>query len=155
MSVTKTDHGTYVASLAKASGESVEFEFQKLGAAAATDLLLDLVSLCGEALGGAGDALRSQEETTAKTMQALMKAFASRIKEDKSLAKALIKRLSSERVLAGGANIAYDSYYQDELALCFRVIAANIEVQFGDFFKAAGGLMGITKAPAASESLDS
>lgn len=153
MSVTKTDYGTYTKTLVNAAGDSVEFEFQKLGAGAATDLLLDLASLCGEAIGGAGDALRGRDASE-RTMRALIGAFSSRIREDKAMAKGLIKRLSSDRVLAGGANINFDTYYQDDLALCFQVVAANIEVQYSDFFKAAGGLLGITKPAATSESLE-
>ncbi|RYF52437.1 MAG: hypothetical protein EOO38_00060 [Cytophagaceae bacterium] len=138
---TKTERGTYTFTVQDAEGRAREFEAQKYGALEATDTLLDLMSIGGEAIGSA----TANTEQGQSVMQALMKSLSSKLKADKRLAKDLLEKLSSSRIVCDGCNIDFDKFYADDLMLCFKAAYGNIEVQFANFFSSAGKLLGTSE----------
>ncbi len=66
---------------------------------------------------------------------------------NKGAVKSLLKKLSSEKVLCDGKKIVFNTFYQDKLDLCFLVVAAALEVQYGNFFGALVGLFGTKSLP--------
>lgn len=63
---------------------------------------------------------------------------------DETEVVALVKKLSSEKVLCDGSSITFDLHYQGETLHLFKVIAASLEAQFGNFIGAI-----TTKSPVA------
>lgn len=124
----KTEQGTYSFTVKDSFDNERTFEVQKYGAEEATDTLLDLTAICGDALG------------TANVTNMVSSLFRG-LKTDRALAKRLIKKLSSDRMLCDGVTIRYDKLYEDDLLLSFKAIYGNIEVQFGHFLDKAAALL--------------
>lgn len=133
--------------------DDIKFEFQKMGAEEGLDLLLEVSKLVGKPMGMAIAAfVGNKEEREAgasaldreidgkmlgTAMEALTQGFAD------GSAKKLIKKLSSEKVLANGAKIAFNTFYEDRFDLMFKVVWAALEVQHGNFI---AGLLGFVKS---------
>lgn len=148
MSIKKTEAGLYETEI-----EGHRYEFEKWGAEDATDVLLDIATLVGKPLGVGiatvfdklkGDKL--DEKIDPNLVGAIVEAMTEKAGTHKALVKALIKKLSSEKVLVDGKTINYNIYYQDRLDLVFKVVSAALEVQYGNFFVAITGPAGVAAA---------
>lgn len=133
--------------------EGHKYEFEKWGAEDATDVLLDIATLVGKPLGVGiatvvdklkGDKL--DEKIDPNLVGSIVEAMTEKAGTHKAMVKGLIKKLSSEKVLVDGKPIAFNSYYQDRLDLVFKVVSAALEVQYGNFFAAITGPVGLATA---------
>lgn len=126
--------------------------FEKWGAESATDTLLELVQVGGEAAGSllsvlAGGGL--DQDATSSPVEALFRQLAQGMTRDKKLTKELLKKLCSWKVLVDGVSAKWPDFYNDKLPLSFAVAKANLEAQYGNFFDAAKsmGLLAATPGP--------
>lgn len=127
----KNDHGLYEVSI-----DSENYEFEKWGADDSLDVLIDLSQMVGKPLGMALASLLGKEglnkEVDPNMIGTIFESLFQNCSKDKT--KPLIKRLSSEKVMCTGKKILFDQHYQDRLMHCFKVVKANLEVQYGNFF---------------------
>jgi hypothetical protein len=126
----------------KIDGEA--YEFEKWGAEESLDTLIDLSSMVGKPLGMAVAAIFGKDGLSKEIDPDLMgKVFESLLHNcTKEKTKPIIKKLCSEKVFCGGKKIIFDHHYQDRLMHCFKVVKANLEVQYGNFFEE---LLALTK----------
>jgi hypothetical protein len=124
-----------------------QYEFEKWGAEESLSTLLKLSKIAGKPLAQAiaaigGDAISI--DTKLHLDAGLLSTAISALMEsmDEGTTVSLIKKLSSEKVLCDGAKISFNSHYQDRLDHLFKVVAAALEVQYGNFFGALLGLVG-------------
>jgi len=152
------DHGPYSVALKYADGQTYTFEFEKLGAEKATDLLLDILSVVGDGLGALTSLLTGNRDALdldlgSAPMENVVRKLTSGMTRDRALTKRLLRSLSSDRVICNGAPVNYDQFYADKLPLSFMAVRANLEVQFGNFFAAAAGVLAPQgQSPAAPQS---
>lgn len=136
----KTSQGLWAVAIAGRN-----FEFQKWGAEEQTDTLIDLMAVVGPVLGSLTSIYRQadslDDEIGESVMQKLVGALSTGLSRDKAMSKRLMRKLSSDRILCEGRAIAYDTFYQDDLMLAFQVIKASLDVQYANFFVAAGSLL--------------
>ncbi|RYF51815.1 MAG: hypothetical protein EOO38_02205 [Cytophagaceae bacterium] len=124
------------------------FEFSRWGAEEQTDTLIDLTSVLGDAVGGLSSLYKNTDdpdaELGASAIGKLMASLTSGLSRDKALTKRLMIKLSSgDRITCDGAKVGtYNTFYATDLMLAFKVMRANLEVQFGSFFVAAGSFLG-------------
>jgi hypothetical protein len=127
------------------------YEFQKWGAEESVQTLLQIGGLAGKPLMQAVSAVGSQEGKQKLELDVLGAAIGSLIENAHNpMTMALIKKLSSEKVLCDGKKINFDHHYQDRLDHLFRVVSAAVEVQYGNFFAAFRGAAAMRRTPATS-----
>lgn len=135
------------------------FEFEKYGALEATQLLFDLGSITGKPLSGMARKSPAKgedaEAATTSTFSLVIEKLADALITHRQLALDTLVRLSSgSRVLCDGRAVGkYDEFYAEDLMLAFDVTAANLEVQFGNFFGAALKRLGLNLKQAAPPEL--
>lgn len=131
------------------------YEFEKYGALEATQLLFDLGAITGKPLGSIAQKTPSSadaaQQATASTFSMVIEKLADALVTHRELAlKILLKLSSGNRVLCEGKPIGkFDDFYTDDLMLAFDVAKTNLEVQYGNFFAAAGKRLGLLKGTAA------
>jgi hypothetical protein len=135
----KNEHGLYEADI---DGE--KYEFEKWGAEDALDVLIDISQMVGKPLGMAIATMLGKEGLEKDVDPNMVgSVFESLFQNcNKANTKPLIKKLCSEKVMCGGKKISFDKHYEDRLMHCFKVVKANLEVQYGNFF---GELLELTK----------
>lgn len=150
----KTDSGLYEVQV-QGVDKLHTFEFQKWGAEEATDTLLELIAVGGEAAGSmlsllAGGGL--EQQLHGSPLEALFRQLTLGLTRDRTATKRLIMKLSSDRVICDGVTVRYETLYRDNLSLSFLAAKANLEVQYGNFLDAAKsmGLLAATKEAAPS-----
>ena len=140
MAVEKNAAGLYEVEV-----DGLKYEFEKWGAEESLATLLKLSRLVGKPLGQAMAGLSFNEDKTkveinfdiaGEAIGALMQNM------DEDLSMSLIKKLCSEKCLCNGAKINFNVHYQDKLDHMFKVVAAALEVQYGNFFVALLGSAG-------------
>lgn len=129
-----------------------KYEFQKWGAEEALDALLEIAAITGKPLGMGAAAMFGKDENGGAGLDkqidtniigTIMEALSTQIGANKLIIKALVKKLSSEKVLCDGGPVNFNTHYQDKLAHLFKVVQAGLEVQFGNFFGALLGATGV------------
>lgn len=146
--VRKNDAGLYEVEI-----DGIKYEFQKWGADDSLDVLLDIAKIIGKPLGAAFSALMgvdgkvSLDSTLSPDILALIfEAITERL--DKNTIKPIIKKLTAENVYADKVKVvSFNSHYQDRLDHMFKVVQAALDVQYGNFFGALSGLLGVRKGP--------
>lgn len=147
MDISKTPQGVPCVTL-----DGRLFEISRWGAEEQTDTLLELVSVLGDAAGGVADLYKNttdpDKDIAEDVMSRLVGKLTTGLTRDRTATKRLMLKLASgERILCNGAPVRnYNAFYADNLFLAFQVAAANIRIQYGDFFAAAGSLLGSGKA---------
>lgn len=124
--------------------DELKYEFEKWGAEDSYDTLLDLAKLCGKPIGLAVSAFGGgnlDEELRPDIISTVFQSIVDGI-GDKSVTKAVTKKLVSEKCFCNGAKINFNTHYQDRLDHMFKVMWAALEVQYGNFFVALLGLVG-------------
>lgn len=114
------------------------YEFEKWGAEASYDTLLDMAKVIGKPLGLAVAAFGGgglDEELPKDAVAAVFDAICQGL-GDKTLTKALTKKVVAEKVYCDGKKVVFDEHYKDRLDHMFRVLWAGLEVQYGNFFAA-------------------
>lgn len=142
MEIVKTTAGTPSCTI-----DNRVFEFSKWGAEEQTDTLLELMGVLGDAAGGLADIYRTTRDPDADIAQDVMSRLIGKLtggltKDRAATKRLLIKLASGERVVCDGVQVKnYNQFYEDQLFLAFQVAAANMKVQFGNFFSAAGSYL--------------
>lgn len=129
--------------------DDVTYEFEKWGAEESFDVLLDLVKVCGEPLAAAVGALFGKADPDEKIDPQIMTTVFRSLTcglGDKSLVKALTKRLVAEKVLCQGTKIVFNLHYKDRLDHMFKVLWAALEVQYGNFIAAVLAMLRVRPA---------
>lgn len=131
------------------------YEFEKFGAEQSLETLLDIGQIVGKPLGAAIAGLSGQDgdvkqrlmdrELDLKVIELVMEAITGRL--DKKTIMPMIKRMTSEKVLCEGKKINFNIHYQDDLMHMFNVLKAALEVQYGNFFVALAGVLGLKVKP--------
>lgn len=124
--------------------DGLTYSFEKWGADASLDVLLELVKIIGRPLGAAVASLAGKQKDLGSEVRSMIdkdfdpdligtvfEALTERM--DKGIVKSLIKKFSSESVLCDGKKIVFNSHYQDRLPHLFKVVQAALEVQYGNF----------------------
>lgn len=143
--IAKNENGFYQADI-----DGHVYEFEKWGADDATDTILDIAAITGKpmALGAAAvfgknsDGEKNLDQKFDPNMIAIvMESLTQQVGANKAIIKALIKKLSSDKVMCDGKKVNFNLHYQDRLDHLFKVVKSGVEVQFGNFFAAlfAGG----------------
>jgi len=154
MDIVKNEAGRFETTLEGKDGP-IHLEFQKWGAEEATDTLLDLIAVVGESAGGIISALTGgggDVDVGHTSLEGLFRQLTLGLTRDRTLTKRVLKKLSSDRVIANGVLINWASFYKDQLPLSFAVARAQLEVQYGNFIDAGRslGLLGpspVTASP--------
>lgn len=124
------------------------FEISRWGAEEQTDTLFELVGILGDAAGGVADLYKNTKDPDADIAQDVMSRLIGKLTtgltKDRAATKRLMMKLSSgDRVVCDGVAVRnYNKFYENDLFLAFQVAAANMRIQFGDFFHAAGSYLG-------------
>lgn len=123
------------------------YEFEKWGADDSLDVLIDLAQIVGGPVGQAIGSVFSKEgvnqEIDAGMLGFVVEGLLKNMKKD--IVKPLIKKLSSEKVLCDGRPVKFNVHYADDLMHLFRVVKAALEVQYGNFFVAFQGAVGLSR----------
>jgi hypothetical protein len=142
-------HNKNSAGLNEIEIQGMTFEIEKWNAEDALDTLLDIAKVVGKPLGVAIGSFRSNDEELEADLNEdgeeikkpkkdsvgmIFEALTDRL--DKKLVKSLVIKMSSDKILCDGKPVVYKTFYQDRLDLCFLVVKANLEVQYGNFFDA-------------------
>ena len=130
-----------------------EYEFSQYGAKHALRTLLRLGKVMGRpfALGVAAVGEKPTNSTSffdrgikgevlAQALEALTNGTTDEIMD-------LCTELSSRDVLCNGRQIDFNSHYEGNLGLMFKVVAAALEVQYGNFFSGLKDLSATTETP--------
>jgi hypothetical protein len=129
------------------------FEISRWGAEEQTDTLFDLIGILGDAAGGLADLYKNTSDPDADiaddVMSRLVGKLTTGLTKDRQASKRLLMKLASgDRVVCDGVPVrSYNTFYENDLFLAFQVAAANVKIQYGNFFAAAGTLLGPQKAP--------
>jgi len=149
--IEKNEKGLFVAEV-----DGSTYEFQKWGAEEATRTMLKIAKIVAEPFGIAvgtavsgskGDLdklldMNFKPEMVSEVINSLMTNM------DENTVMDLIKKLcSGDMVICDGQKVKYNSHYQDRLDHQFKVVAAGLEVQYGNFLGALLGLLGSMKRP--------
>ena len=139
MAVKKLSSGLYEADV-QGTDKVHTVTFQKWGAEMATDTLLELVQVGGEAAGSflsvvAGGGL--DQDLGSAPVAKLFSLLTVGMTRDKALTKGLLVKLCSFKVIVDGVSAKWPDFYNDQLPLALAVAKANLEVQFGNFSDAA------------------
>lgn len=130
------------------------YEFSQYGAKQGLKMLLRLSKIIGEPLAMGMSAFYGQggktESIKGDVLGRAVKALMSNAHEDEVLD--LCTKFSSEDMLCDGKKIDFNSHYEGNFGLMFRVIQAALEVQYGNFFDA---LAELSSARAPSEEVPS
>lgn len=151
MTVRKLPNGIYEATI-QGTTKLMTFEFEKWGAEEATDTLLDLIAIGGEAAGSLLSVISGgglDKELSSSPIETLFRQLSMGLTRDRKLTKRLIMKLSSDRVICNGVTVRYETLYADDLSLSFKAAKANLEVQYGNFLDAAKSMGLFTQTPAA------
>lgn len=129
------------------------YSFEKWGAEESLTNLLKIAKMVGKplgmAVGGVIDKVNPGQKLTDMDLSPdliglVFEALTDRM--DEGAIVALVKKLSSDRVLCEGAKITFNSHYEDKLGHLFKVVKAALDVQYGNFFDALLGSLGASKA---------
>lgn len=129
------------------------YEFSKWGAEEATDTLLDIATIVGKPLAAAAGrldvdaAMERRLELPTDAISTIIEQLTGQVGLHKKLCMGLIKKLATRGVLCDGRAINFDSHYQDALPHLLDVVAAALEVQFGNFFGGALGAFRLRRTP--------
>lgn len=128
----KNEHGLYEVDV-----DGIGYEFEKWGADESLDTLIEISQLVGKPVGMAISAIFGKEglekELDPNLMGTLFDSLFQNFSKEKT--KPIIKKLCSEKVMCKGRKITFNEHYQDKLMHCFKVVQANLEVQYGNFFE--------------------
>jgi hypothetical protein len=126
------------------------YEFEKWGAEMSLATLIKISKIAGKPLGLFLGSMMSGEsdnvldkKISPDLLSDACEALVSNMDETTTIA--LIKKLSSEKILCDGRKINFDMHYQDQLGHLFKVVKTALEVQYGNFFEE---LLGIVKIQA-------
>lgn len=128
------------------------YEFEQFGAKKSTALLIRISKIAGpsvKALFGEIGAAPSAEEIkriSGKAIGLAIQELLTNIGSEDEVVS-LIETLVAEKCLCNGKKIHFDSHYQNRLLHLGKVLAAALEVQYGNFFSDAIGLLGSRRAP--------
>lgn len=122
------------------------YEFEQFGAKKSTKLLIRLTKIIGPALSIAFSEItkaKSKEEAKKLSGAVFGQAIQALILNvgDEDEAVALMETFASEKCLCDGKKIVFDSHYQNRLLHLGKVLAAALEVQYGNFFGAIQGVV--------------
>ncbi len=129
------------AGLAEREIDGKNYAFQKFGAEKATVILIKLTKMVGKPIAMAIAAIKGDGKLLDRDMnldilgeavQALTGAL------DEKEAMSLIKDLTANgNVLCDGVKVSsFDKHYEGQLDHMFKVLAAALEVQYGNFYSA-------------------
>ncbi len=122
-----------------------KYEFQKFGAKKSVKLLTRLLKLVGEplsiAVGATGGGKLFESNLDPKILSSAVRVLVDKLDEDEVLD--LIEEFTAnDNVLCDGVRVNFDNHYEGKLPELFKVLAAALEVQYGNFF---GEYIGVTK----------
>jgi len=131
------------------------YEFAKWPAGEAVDTLLEFTSLVGKPLSSllakgvseGGDSL--QTNLDAHALAGLFEQLFDALNpQSRPRIMAIIKQLATRNVICDGkpGPLVFDVHYKDAYAHLFDVARTAFEVQYGSFFVAIGGKLGLRSA---------
>jgi hypothetical protein len=126
------------------------YEFEKWGAEESLATLAKILKIVGKPLSQLVGSFGSEDgkklldqEIDSNLLGSAIGSLMESMDEGSTLA--LIKKLSSEKVLCDGAKISFNLHYQDRLDHLFRVVKAALEVQYGNFLAALFANLGVRR----------
>lgn len=131
----------------------IPYEFEVWGAEDALDTLLQLTGVLSKPLSSAvlGAATGTNNWRAALAamkasggLEATVGHLSDQLLSNRPAVMGLIKKLSAYKVLKNGAPVEFARDYKGDLATPFRVAAACLEVQYGNFFDALRAIGGNT-----------
>lgn len=134
------------AGLTEAEIDGKKYEFERWGAEDSLDTLIDISQMVGKPLGMAIATMLGKEglnkDVDPDMLGGVFEAMFQNLNKEKT--KPLIKKLCSDKVLCDGKKINFNQHYagSENIMHMFRVVQANLEVQYGNFFVA---LLELTK----------
>ncbi len=156
MSATLNEDGLYEQDI-----DGTKYEFQKWGAEDSLRTLLRIGKIAGKPFGILLSAVldgkdpsslfddKLSPELNGDLLGQAFEALSQSMEE--SVCFELIKKLCTEKVMAGGVPVKnFDQHYRDKLMHSFNVARAALEVQYGSFFGAILGGVRLSKRRPAS-----
>lgn len=115
--------------------------FSKWGAEKQLLTMAQVSSIAGKALSNGARLLVAEKMPKEEQMALLSEvvdALTKGLGTDPKLTVAILKRLSSEGVLCDQKPFVWDLHFACKQKHLMKVVAANLQVQFGDFFSGVG-----------------
>jgi hypothetical protein len=132
------------------------YEFEMWGAEESMDALLDIAAILGKPLSKFGAKAVSKgvaaalgEEVGNDSLSAILENLVDQVTGNRAMVMRLVKKLTTHKVFCERKKIAFDIHYRNELPHAWRVAAVALEVQYGNFFDAASGLIARPQRPQA------
>ena len=127
--------------------EGKAYTFSQYTTTESLKILTRLLKIIGEPLAKVMKSVSASEnplsaELNIDIIAEAIAVLSARVGEDEVVA--LVRKLSTEGVVCENKQISFDLHYQGELGLLFRVVSANLQVQYGNFFSDASATLGNT-----------
>lgn len=128
--------------------DGLEYQFSKYGAKQGLKTLLRLSKMIGKplaiAVGSAkGEGSLKDKQIDMSVIGEAIQALTEQIDQDEVLS--LVEQLTATDALCDGKKIIFNSHYEGRYGHMFKVMAAALEVQYGNFFEEISGLVGSPK----------
>lgn len=140
--------------LVKKDIEGKLYEFEQFGAKKSLATLIRLMKLVGKPLALMFGSIKSGEKLLDMDMKSeMISAALAALTEnmDSSEVISLMEELCATKCLCDGKKINFDSHFEGKLPHLFKVLWAALEVQYGNFFDAIGGLQGLSSKPTTTQ----
>lgn len=138
----KNEYGRYEVAV-----DGQTYSFEKWGAEEALKTLIKISKIAGKPIGLFLGVLLDKKEDGESLIDKELKSdmLAVAIESltanlDEDVCVALIKKLTSDKVWCANKPINFNTHYEDKLDHMFKVVAAAVEVQYGNFFVALTAL---------------
>jgi len=120
------------------------YEFEQLGATASLQILSKITKLVGEPIAIAMSSIQKKdkdkntsildETVNSEMLGKAVRALVDRI--DETDVVGLVKKLASDKMLCDHKPVIFDDHYIGDFGHLGKVLMANLEVQYGNFFNA-------------------
>jgi hypothetical protein len=141
--IIQTDAGMYEATV-----DGHVYEFAKWGAEEAMNTLLDLSDILGKPLSRIGAKAFSRgvkealaEEISDDLVGDVIGELVASVGQYRQAVLRVVRKLTSHKCLCDGKRFDFDTHYARRLTHMYKVAAAALEVQYGNFFDAVGDIL--------------
>lgn len=126
--------------LVKKSIDGHEYEFSQMGPRQSLKVLVKLSKIVGKPIAmiaggekGVKPTSLMQKDVAPELFGAAVGAMVDRLDEDETV-DLCVQLTSFPQVLCDGQKVDFNAHYDGKLDLMFKVLAAALEVQYGNFF---------------------
>lgn len=121
-----------------------EYSFEKFGAKKSLKILVRLSKMIGKPISLLVGSIKSEKgtkvldsEIKTDVLALAIEAMADNLDSDEVIS--LMEELAANSILCNDKIVKFDSHYEGKLPHLFKVLAAALEVQYGNFFDAFKG----------------